>query len=333
MSYQRYLLASFRNRVLQLAHCGQVLACQASTRHLVPQVVHGFTGSVPVPLFLATLVAALRNSHRTELLYVHNSHPLAPAISELAEKAASLSDKERAELPGEAIDPGLSDGVSGFLLPVAGDTCPAVISGVFGLGDDIISNAVLCVVYKLPTHIQHVCKLMEGTVLPEPSIKVEDLPPEKTLWHEDRGEGRRQGAAGAVITGAGAAMAVARVVITTTATDMVMGTVVAGVGVALVVGKGVWPGLAGGPGDLSGYPAAARWVWHGPWGVPGPTWLCCCSWWRSRSDPWQRVITHHLPHTAGPGGAPAAPGAHIGSSSSSHRICSIHQHSSQSSGL
>jgi 5'-3' exoribonuclease 2 len=130
-----------------------------------------------------------RNSHRTELLYVHNSCPLAPAISELAEKAAGLSEKERAEMPGEAIDPALSHGVSGLLLPVAGDTCPAVITGVFGLGDDIISNAVLCAVYKLPPHMQHICKLMEGTVLPEPSIKLEDLPPEKTLWHEDRGGG------------------------------------------------------------------------------------------------------------------------------------------------
>lgn len=54
-----------------------------------------------------------RNSHRMEVLYVHNSHSLAAAILKIAEAAAGLSPEERAAAAGEAIDTAVSNGMSG----------------------------------------------------------------------------------------------------------------------------------------------------------------------------------------------------------------------------
>lgn len=104
------------------------------------------------------------NHHRIcaalpQVMYVHNTHSLAPAIFELAERCSAMDAEAKASSP-EAIDTGASRGVSGFLLHPDGDVCPPVLPAPFGLGDDITANDVLCAVYKLPPHKRHEPRIM-----------------------------------------------------------------------------------------------------------------------------------------------------------------------------
>ncbi|WIA08554.1 hypothetical protein OEZ85_007986 [Tetradesmus obliquus] len=258
------------------------------------------------------------NSHRMEVLYVHNSHSLAAAILKISEAAAGLSPEERAAAAGEAIDTAVSNGMSGFLLAVAGEACPAVIPAPFSLGSDVTANAVLAATYKLPQHRQHQCRLMEGTVLPEASIKVEDLPPEKTLWHMERGgrgggRGRGFGSRGGYGGRGGYDNGGGRG---------------GGYNDGYGGGDGGYGGRGGGYNDYGGgrggrggyggppgvvqpgmygqaggvYAAAGR---GGPpggrGGYGGPPQ-------QQQQGPWQRVLGHHLPQLGAPGGAAAPPG-------------------------
>uniref|UniRef100_A0A383WIN0 5'-3' exoribonuclease 2 n=1 Tax=Tetradesmus obliquus TaxID=3088 RepID=A0A383WIN0_TETOB len=258
------------------------------------------------------------NSHRMEVLYVHNSHSLAAAILKISEAAAGLSPEERAAAAGEAIDTAVSNGMSGFLLAVAGEACPAVIPAPFSLGSDVTANAVLAATYKLPQHRQHQCRLMEGTVLPEASIKVEDLPPEKTLWHMERGgrgggRGRGFGSRGGYGGRGGYDNGGGRG---------------GGYNDGYGGGDGGYSGRGGGYNDYGGgrggrggyggppgvvqpgmygqaggvYAAAGR---GGPpggrGGYGGPPQ-------QQQQGPWQRVLGHHLPQLGAPGGAAAPPG-------------------------
>lgn len=100
-----------------------------------------------------------RNTTRLEVMYVHNTHSLAPTVFEIAEKFGSLSAAEKAQQQ-EAMDPETSRGVSGFLLHPDGDICPPVVHAPFNLGEDLTSNDVLCVVYKLPPHKRHEPRIM-----------------------------------------------------------------------------------------------------------------------------------------------------------------------------
>jgi 5'-3' exoribonuclease 2 len=153
----------------------------------------------------APLMAALRgeeayrNTVRTDLMYVHRSHPLAAAVEALAAQTAGKRKKKK-EKDGDGdggadggadaapIDPAASRGVSGFLLlPEDGDPCPAVVRAPFGLGDDVKPNGVLGFVYRLPPPEQHQPRLLPGTKAPEPTVTMEDLPREKPLWHEEQG--------------------------------------------------------------------------------------------------------------------------------------------------
>ncbi len=50
-------------------------------------------------LMSCALLCIDRNSRRTDVIYVHNEHPLAPSIYELGDKYGHLSAEERATAP------------------------------------------------------------------------------------------------------------------------------------------------------------------------------------------------------------------------------------------
>jgi 5'-3' exoribonuclease 2 len=152
---------------------------------------------------------AYRNTVRTDVLYVHRSHPLAALVEELAAKRAAGgggggggSGKKEAAAGGAGadgnnnddddpeaivIDASTSRGMSGFLLlPEGGDPCPKRVRAPYGLGEDVDPNGVVAAVYRLPPHEAHQPRLLPGTKPPEPTVTAEDLPREKPLWHEEQ---------------------------------------------------------------------------------------------------------------------------------------------------
>lgn len=52
--------------------------------------------------------------------------------------------------------------MNGFLLPAAGEPCPAVVPAPFSLGDDIAANSVCCACFRNPPHQRHLPRLLEG---------------------------------------------------------------------------------------------------------------------------------------------------------------------------
>jgi hypothetical protein len=237
-----------------------------------------------------------------EVMYVHKNHPLGPIFEALAARCAALTLEQRAAEPGEPINTATSQGVSGFLLPVDGEACPARMPAPFSLGADIEGNAVIAAVYKLPQHQEHVCKLLRGIVLPAPSIKAEDLPEEKPLWHE--GGGGRGGGRGGFHGGRGGGRGRGR---NNWGGDQHQGGGGYGeqqYGQYNNGGRGGgWGGGGrggGGYGRGSGGPGG-----YGGGGAPGyghPQQ-------QPQQQPWQRVLSHHLPAPAAP--PAAAPGMYF----------------------
>ena len=140
-----------------------------------------------------------RNGRRLETLFVSGTHPLASDVHELAaEVEDDASERDRMEAMRE-MDPSGSEGMFGFIMPPNGDVCPIMVpSPLEGLGDDILSNATVCCVYKLPDHKPHITSLLPGAV-EEPSIVTDaDIQPDPNLWHEDNrgGGGRGRGGYG-----------------------------------------------------------------------------------------------------------------------------------------
>ncbi|KAG2501601.1 hypothetical protein HYH03_000106 [Edaphochlamys debaryana] len=131
---------------------------------------------------------AFRNSTRLEVMYIHASHPLAPAVYELEARFGSLKPEDRGQ-SATPLDPALSRGVHGFMLLCGGETQPSVVPSPMGLGPDVLNNSVLCITYKLPPHIPHEPRIMEGTVPDAPILTEADRPIDQPLWHE-KGAGR-----------------------------------------------------------------------------------------------------------------------------------------------
>ncbi|CAL8463003.1 g2537 [Coccomyxa elongata] len=139
-----------------------------------------------------------RNGRRIDLLYASSAHPIAPDIFELADLAAAAASAEERRNIQRIIDPKLTGGMSGALVPAEGEVCAAVVSAPFrSLGDDITSNATCCALYVNPPHQTHIARPLEGQGFEEPAVKEEDLQPPKPLWHEDtRGRSRGNGGGG-----------------------------------------------------------------------------------------------------------------------------------------
>lgn len=126
-----------------------------------------------------------RNGRRLEILYVSGCHTLGPDIIELAATVVGDNDADKFAAARD-IDPELSDGMAGLMIPPAGDPCPAVVPAPFeNLGDDVTSNMAVCCVYKLPKHLPHVPRLLEGALEEEPVVADADIQPQPKLWHED----------------------------------------------------------------------------------------------------------------------------------------------------
>lgn len=130
-----------------------------------------------------------RNSVMFEMLFVNVSHPLSPYIFSLSNQHGQLSEKEHAEVK-EKMDPVASGGMNGYLSLCSGDPCPPVFrSPIKGL-EDIMDNAVICAIYKLPDPHQHITQPPAGVLFPKKMVTIDDLKPAPVLWHEDTG-GRR----------------------------------------------------------------------------------------------------------------------------------------------
>ncbi|KAK1273169.1 5'-3' exoribonuclease 3 [Acorus gramineus] len=107
-----------------------------------------------------------RNSVMFDMLFVSVSHPLAMLIFSLNDKARNLTDKDRAEVK-EKIPPKASDGMNGYISLCSGDPCPPVFrSPIIGM-EDIVSNQVICAIYKLPNAHKHITRPPPGVTFPK----------------------------------------------------------------------------------------------------------------------------------------------------------------------
>ncbi|KAK9808425.1 hypothetical protein WJX73_003377 [Symbiochloris irregularis] len=126
-----------------------------------------------------------RNSRRLDQIYMLSSHPMAPDAFELADSASEMDESARTQL-SKALEPTITGGMSGLLLPASGEACPAVLPAPFSVGDDITANAVCCASFKDPPEQKHVTRPLPGQMHEDPVLTEEDQPQLKALWHEDR---------------------------------------------------------------------------------------------------------------------------------------------------
>lgn len=57
-------------------------------------------------------------------------------------------------------------GMSGVLLPAAGEPCPAVLPAPFSLGEDVNGNAVCCASFANPPDQEHIARPLPGQIPP-----------------------------------------------------------------------------------------------------------------------------------------------------------------------
>ncbi|CAH8300224.1 unnamed protein product [Eruca vesicaria subsp. sativa] len=132
-----------------------------------------------------------RNSVLSDMLFVVSSHPLAELIRSLSSRTIKLTNKERATAT-EKIDPGLSEGMNGYLALCGGDSQPSRFSSPIEGMEDVLANQVMCAIYKLPDDLRgsDIARPPSGVVLPKKTVQLADLKGGANLWHED-GDRRR----------------------------------------------------------------------------------------------------------------------------------------------
>ncbi|GAV67835.1 zf-CCHC domain-containing protein/XRN_N domain-containing protein [Cephalotus follicularis] len=137
-----------------------------------------------------TVEEARRNSVLFDMLFVASSHPLSVSIYSLDSRCKQLTDEERAEVK-EQVDPNLravcSGGMNGYISPCAGDAHPPIFRSPVENMEDIMTNEVICAIYKLPDAHNHIPRPPAGVVFPQKIVGVQDLKPAPALWHEDSG--------------------------------------------------------------------------------------------------------------------------------------------------
>ncbi|CAH2067438.1 unnamed protein product [Thlaspi arvense] len=127
-----------------------------------------------------------RNSMMCDMLFIATSHRLAELIFSLDNHCRQLSARERIDLKVK-IRPELSDGMNGYLTPCAGETHPPIFrSPVEGM-EDILTNQVICCIYRLPDAHEHITRPPPGVIFPKKIVNIGDLKPPPALWHEDNG--------------------------------------------------------------------------------------------------------------------------------------------------
>ncbi|KAJ0230238.1 5'-3' exoribonuclease [Hirschfeldia incana] len=127
-----------------------------------------------------------RNSVLSDMLFVVSSHPLAELIRSLSSRNIKLSNKER-EIATEKIDPGLSEGMNGYLALCGGDSQPSSFRSPIEGMEDVLANQVICAIYKLPDDLRgsDIARPPPGVVLPKKTVQLADLKGGANLWHED----------------------------------------------------------------------------------------------------------------------------------------------------
>ncbi|XP_065880638.1 5'-3' exoribonuclease 3 isoform X2 [Euphorbia lathyris] len=144
---------------------------------------------------------ARRNSVMFDMLFLLSSHCLAESIYLLDNSCKQLSDGERVQVK-ERINPELSDGMNGYISPCSGDTHPPIFRSPVAGMEDILDNAVICAIYRLPDPHKHITRPPPGVIFPKKMVEAGDLKPAPVLWHEDSGrrpwESNRQNPPGAV---------------------------------------------------------------------------------------------------------------------------------------
>lgn len=117
------------------------------------------------------------------MLSVDSHHPLAGCIQSFQKFHGHLEGGR--QLDGEVLDPKLSEGMNGYLGFGDCDTWPqTVISPIAGM-PDLTENQVLSVSYRLPASHKHISKLADGVIIPEKTIKEQDLKVQPL--HEEEG--------------------------------------------------------------------------------------------------------------------------------------------------
>ncbi|ESQ35377.1 hypothetical protein EUTSA_v10009553mg, partial [Eutrema salsugineum] len=132
-----------------------------------------------------------RNSVLSDMLFVVAPHPLAELIRSLNSRTIKLSTEERGTIT-ETVDPGLSEGMNGYLASCGGDSQPPCFRSPIEGMEDILANQVICAIYKLPDDVRgsNAARLPPGVVLPKKTVQLVDLKGGANLWHED-GDRRR----------------------------------------------------------------------------------------------------------------------------------------------
>lgn len=69
-------------------------------------------------------------------------------------------------VPAEACVWGMAGGMSGFLLPAAGEACPAVLPAPFAVGEDVTANSVCCASFCNPPEQVHIARPLPGQIAP-----------------------------------------------------------------------------------------------------------------------------------------------------------------------
>uniref|UniRef100_A0A1J3D567 5'-3' exoribonuclease n=1 Tax=Noccaea caerulescens TaxID=107243 RepID=A0A1J3D567_NOCCA len=132
-----------------------------------------------------------RNSVLCDMLFVVASHPLAELIRALNSRTIKLSNEERGSVT-KIVDPGLSEGMNGYLASCSGDSQPPCFPSPIDGMEDVLANQVICAIYKLPDDVRgsDIARPPPGLVLPKKTVQLVDLKGGANLWHED-GDRRR----------------------------------------------------------------------------------------------------------------------------------------------
>ncbi|XP_052194047.1 5'-3' exoribonuclease 4-like isoform X10 [Diospyros lotus] len=125
-----------------------------------------------------------RNSVMFDLLYVHQSHPLAAQIISYYQLFDQLPDNQLSPWP---IDTNTSQGMNGYVWLCERNGCRNVVpSPVNGL-EDLENNQSLNVTYLNPPPHKHITEPPKGICMPERVLTPLDIKPFPQLWHEDNG--------------------------------------------------------------------------------------------------------------------------------------------------
>ncbi|XP_073115640.1 5'-3' exoribonuclease 4 isoform X2 [Elaeis guineensis] len=129
-----------------------------------------------------------RNKIMFDIIYVHDSHPLAAQVVLLYQMCPLPAEEPLFFIQ---IDTSVSNGMNGFLGLCERNHCntsvPAPVKGL----SSVEKNRVLNATYVNFQYHKHIPEPPEGVIMPAKVLKPQDIKPFPVLWHEDN-NGRRQ---------------------------------------------------------------------------------------------------------------------------------------------